>query len=266
MEFAVTSEVLFVGERARAARLAESLDACRVRWAASPAAALVLLDERDGAYACVVADEEKQLGTVAEHWDGATLVAGDDPVESLARAVTAAVDDHDATDYPVPVNEAARLEDLRPYLREAVVGADCFERLAELAVRLVEGHVGFVGLVAERREHVVAATEGFPDALPRGRTVCTHAILDNGPFVVEDLAFDDRFADNDLLADLGARAYAGVPVRGRLGQAIGVLCVLDTVPRGFAPDDVAQLRSLAEEATDQFELRRRVADDRTSTA
>lgn len=268
MDSAVTDQVLYVGDRERAERLA-ALGDWGVRWVASSGAALALLDG-DSGFTCVVADDVAVAAEVDRRTADVVCLTADQTVgdpatgdgfDLLAAAVESAVDRADGSAFPVPVNEEARLDDLRPYLREPVLGANCFDRLAALACRLLKGHVGLVGLIDERLEHVVAASDEFPRSLPRDQTVCTHAILDNGPLVVEDVPGDDRFADCDLLDRLGIRAYAGVPICGRHGEAIGVLCVVDTIPRAFAPGDVDLLADLAEEATDQFELRRRMADD-----
>lgn len=274
MDFTVTDEVLFVGGRERAAHLARSLDGCLVRWADSPAAALALLEGREEEFACVVTDSVAVTDAVAERWtdvrvlsvDEDTSITEDERLEDLAKDVSAAIVGDTEYNFPVPINEEARLQDLQPYLREAVVSAGCFDRLASLAVRLLEGQIGFVGLVDERCEHVVGCAGDFPNEVVRDQTICTHTILDNGPLVVEDAAHDERFADSPLVRNYGIRAYAGVPVRGRLGEAIGVICVIDTIPRAFAPREVEMLRDLAEEATDQFELRRRIADEQGSEA
>lgn len=266
MDSLVTDDVLYVGDRGRAGTLARTLDDRCVRWVANSGAALALLEGDDHGFACVVADDPAVVEEVERRIPELVCLAVDGPLDGdrldrLTAEIDAIVDRADGPSYPLAVNEEARLNDLQPYLRETVLGASCFDRLATLACRLLEGHVGLVGLVDERREHVVAATDEFPRSLPRDETVCTHAILDNGPLVVEDVAHDDRFADNELLDRLGVRAYAGVPVRGRYGEAIGVICVLDAIPRAFAPREVDLLADLAEEATDQFELRRRMADD-----
>jgi GAF domain-containing protein len=259
-------DVLYVGTRSRAGRLSESLGEYRVRWVDSRGAALALLADADTSVACVVADDPAVLAAVDRRVTDVVCLHAPERLEEsdvdlLAAEVATALDGATGCASPIPVNEAARLDDLKPYLREPVLGADCFERLATLACRLLEGQVGLVGLVDRSREHIVAASDEFPRSLPREQTVCAHAILDDGPLVVEDVASDERFADNDLLERLGVGAYAGVPVHGRYGEIIGVVCVVDSIPRSFAPGDVDLLADLAKEVSDQFELRRRIADE-----
>lgn len=272
MDSVGTDDVLYVGDRERAARLASSLDDCSVRWVDSSGAAIALI-EGERSFACVVADDADMVDDVENRTENVVCLLADDEtfdtasqLDELAEEVRLAVDGSTGVPYPLPVNEEARLSELQPYLRETVLRGASFDRLASIAARLLEGSVGFVGLVSQHREHVVAASGEFPDSLPRSETVCTHAILDNGPLVVEDVAHDPRFSENGLLEQLGIRAYAGVPVRGRFGEIIGTLCVVDTIPRSFAPSDVELLADLGEEVADQFELRRRYADEEGNVA
>lgn len=273
MDSVVTDDVLYIGDREQAGQLAQALPDRSVRWVASSGAALALLDGDASGLGCLITDSSSVVREVEQQLDDAVCLTVDDGtfeddgrLDHLAGKVTAAVDDSDTLPYPLPVDEEARRAGLEPYLRETVLDAGSFDRLASLACRLLEGNVGFVGLVDERLEHIIAASDEFPDSLNRGETVCTHTILNDGPFVVNDIAHDERFSDIGMLQELGIRAYAGVPVRGRYGEAIGVICVTDNIPRSFAPGDIELLENLAEEVTDQFELRRRLADDHGTVA
>ena len=64
--------------------------------------------------------------------------------------------------------------------------------------------------------------------------------------VVEDAADDARFARNPLVT--GAphiRFYAGAPLSLDPGLRVGTLCIIDTKPRTFSPEQRQQLRNLA---------------------
>lgn len=64
---------------------------------------------------------------------------------------------------------------------------------------------------------------------------------------------------NLAIRDLGVVAYAGVPVYGQEGQALGSLCAIDAKPRTWSEDDIATLQdlsTLAEAGTAQSELAR----------
>ena len=85
---------------------------------------------------------------------------------------------------------------------------------------------------------------------------CSHAIMQDGLFVVEDARQDPRFADNPLVT--GAphiRFYAGYPVRDAHGLALGTLCVLDREPRRLRERELRALRELAAIASDELKRR-----------
>lgn len=282
MDFGRTDEVLYVGDREGSRGLAEATEDCLVRWAASAEEAVDLVDRVAGARAfdCVVAavDDPAPLEAARGRWPDVPCLTVDEagpdegPGERVRRAdlpervagVLAAGGD---LGYPITADEPDRRESVAAYTGESVLGAPGFDRIAALARRLLEAQVGLVGLLDEEHLHVAGCDGDFPARLRREESVCTHNILDGGPTVVEDVAHDPRFQDNDSLASLGVRAYAGVPVEGREGRRIGTVCVVDTIPRPFAERDVERLELLAAEAADQFELRRRLAEEaRTETA
>jgi GAF domain-containing protein len=76
--------------------------------------------------------------------------------------------------------------------------------------------------------------------------------------VVEDTRQDARFEHNDALERLDIRAYAGAPLRGSDGAAIGSFCLTDDEPRSFSEAEIAYLRLLADEAAEQLDLRRQL--------
>jgi GAF domain-containing protein len=64
---------------------------------------------------------------------------------------------------------------------------------------------------------------------------------------VPDLLEDDRFADNPAVAgEERARFYAGAPIELHDGSRVGTLCVVDHRPRLLSPDQLAELRRLAD--------------------
>jgi diguanylate cyclase (GGDEF)-like protein len=81
---------------------------------------------------------------------------------------------------------------------------------------------------------------------PRDISFCAHAILDTETTVIEDAREDDRFHDNPLVTgNPNIRFYAGHPVAGPGGEALGTLCVIDDKPRATADFDAEALREFA---------------------
>jgi GAF domain-containing protein len=91
---------------------------------------------------------------------------------------------------------------------------------------------------------------------PRAWAFCNRALLQTGPFIVDDTARDPRFAANPLVT--GAphiRFYAGIALRTASGQPFGALCVLDREPRRLRERERRALEELAAIAGE--DLRRR---------
>ena len=121
-----------------------------------------------------------------------------------------------------------------------------FDRLTRLAVRLFGVKTALVSLVDHERQWF-KSRQGL-DALetPRNISFCGHAILNNGPFVIEDASKDARFADNPLVTgEPCIRFYAGMPLKGPNGHMVGTFCLIDPVARSFGDGDLAALRDLA---------------------
>jgi diguanylate cyclase (GGDEF)-like protein len=92
---------------------------------------------------------------------------------------------------------------------------------------------------------------------PRDLSFCGHTVLQTEPLVIEDLALDERFADNPLVAGgPRVRFYAGAPLLTEHGYAVGTLCALDVVPRTLDAEQREALTALARQMVAQLELRR----------
>jgi excisionase family DNA binding protein len=101
-------------------------------------------------------------------------------------------------------------------------------------------------LLTAKRQWFKARVGLAPQQTPREWAFCSHAILQDKPFVVEDAASDERFSGNPLvLADPHIRFYAGVPLRDEGGNAMGTLCVIDREPRKLRSGELQALLDLA---------------------
>lgn len=99
--------------------------------------------------------------------------------------------------------------------------------------------------------------------IPRTDGICEHVLLAPQAetltvSVVPDLAQDDRFCFRHYIYNAPYnRFYAGVPIRSAKGINIGVLCVLDDMPReGLDEDAVQFLRDLSQNVMSYLEARR----------
>src|SRR5581483_5754335 len=111
-----------------------------------------------------------------------------------------------------------------------------FDRATRKLAKLFQVPMALVTLV-DRDRQWFKSQFGLPEDLarerstPRAVSICGHMIAQNATLVVEDLARDRRFANNPLIKARGFRFYAGAPLRGPGGFAIGSLCLLDMRPR-----------------------------------
>ena len=91
---------------------------------------------------------------------------------------------------------------------------------------------------------------------PRDWAFCNYTILQKGIMVAENLATDQRFAENPAVSgELGFRFYAGCPVVDPDGFTLGSLCVIDTRPRTLDDTQKQILANLAALASDEIKLR-----------
>jgi signal transduction histidine kinase len=120
---------------------------------------------------------------------------------------------------------------------------DRFDRVTRTLARVLDVPVGLLTLVTEDAVAVVAATGTDQTTVAREIAFCTAVVASQEVLLVPDAAADRRWAPSSLAT--GARAYAGVPLRGPGGQVVGTLCGLDVRPRAWTDDDVTALVDLS---------------------
>lgn len=171
-----------------------------------------------------------------------------EPASTLAERVGYAVGERTHVAYPLPENEGRRLESVERFDVESLVGDPRLEAAVDDLAETVETPFAGVSLMNAHAEQFLACTGARDDPeYDREDTGCSYTILGNDVFVVEDLTTHPMFATGRLV-ELGSRAYAGVPVRCPSGMAVGAVCVVDTEPRLFSPDERAALREAGETA------------------
>ena len=92
---------------------------------------------------------------------------------------------------------------------------------------------------------VPANSRAHRPGLERAVSICAYVVYEGADLLVEDIARDPRFADNPVLQAAGVRFYAGVPLRDGQGQVLGSFCIMDTVPRTLASEELELLHDMA---------------------
>ncbi|HWH36956.1 MAG TPA: ATP-binding protein [Candidatus Limnocylindrales bacterium] len=156
----------------------------------------------------------------------------------------------------IPADEPARLAAIRRYDILDTPPDGAFDRITALAARVLNAPIAIVSIVDHDRIWFKSHHGVEVEQIGRDPGLCASAILQDGPWIINDAPRDPRALANPLVAgDFGLKFYAGVPLRTSDGHNLGTLCILDFEPRELSADATATLEDLAEMVVDELELR-----------
>jgi sigma-B regulation protein RsbU (phosphoserine phosphatase) len=156
----------------------------------------------------------------------------------------------------VTTDEAQRLAAVRRYQVLDTPPDGAFERITALAARLFDVPIAIVSIVDADRIWFKSHHGLDVEQIDREPGLCASAVLQDGPWLVNDASSDPRTLANPLVAgEMGLRFYAGVPLTTNDGFNLGTLCVIDQQPRELTDAEVASLSDLASVVMDELELR-----------
>jgi diguanylate cyclase (GGDEF)-like protein len=159
---------------------------------------------------------------------------------------------------PLPDTEHRRLTQLQGY---GILDTDyeqAYDDLLMIAAGICGTPMGSVSLIDSDRQWFKAQL-GLPVAqTSRDVAFCAHAILQpEKVMVVPDALEDQRFHDNPLVTgEPNIRFYAGAPLVGSGGEAVGTLCVMDSAPRQLTATQVDAMARLSRQVVALLELRK----------
>ncbi|HEV2773273.1 MAG TPA: GAF domain-containing protein [Thermoleophilaceae bacterium] len=133
-----------------------------------------------------------------------------------------------------------------------------FDRLTRVAARGLNAPVALVSIVDEDRQFLkscvgVAEPWASRREMPLSHSYCQHAVASPEPLVVPDAREHPLLRESAAIREFGAIAYAGVPLVGSDGQALGTLCVIDHGRREWNADEVALLGEIADAVLEEIE-------------
>ncbi len=153
-----------------------------------------------------------------------------------------------------PQQEQLRLEALQALDILYLPLEERFDRITRILSRLFNVPIAYLALM-EADTQWFKSIQGI-DLLntPRSDSLCQHTLLEDEMLICPDTLQDPRFADNPyVLGPPNARFYAGFLLKSR-GQNIGTLCIVDTQPRTFGPEEAEMLRDIGNWAQTEINL------------
>jgi PAS domain S-box-containing protein len=161
----------------------------------------------------------------------------------------------------VPETEIQRLAALRRYGILDTPEDAAFDRITELAARILQAPIAVVSFVDSERQWFKSHFGLTIDETPRAGSFCARAILSSEVMVVPDAAKDERFRHSHMsVGSVRIRFYAGAPLITPEGLRIGTLAVMDTRPRAtLAEEEAATLADLAGVVMHELNVRQELA-------
>ena len=156
--------------------------------------------------------------------------------------------------------EAQRLAALRSYDILETEPEAAFDDITRIAAQVCQVPIALISFIDSDRQWFKSRVGLEAPETPREISICGHAMLHSGLFIVPDTLSDPRFAGNPLVTGKpGLRFYAGAPLRTPDGRPLGTVCVLDYQPRELSAEQQWVLLALARQTMTQLELRRTLA-------
>jgi PAS domain S-box-containing protein len=131
-----------------------------------------------------------------------------------------------------------------------------FDDFTRMAAHICQVPLAMISFVDKDRQWFKSEIGLGVRETPLDVSICKHAILQDGLFVVPDTLLDGRFCRNPLvMGDPHLRFYAGALLKSSEGLSIGTLCVLDYQPRQLSEAQQEVLSMLARQVMTTLELR-----------
>jgi GAF domain-containing protein len=154
------------------------------------------------------------------------------------------------SDVATVVGDPARLAALRRLVLLDTGPSEPFDRIVRLTARVLDAPIALITLVDADRQYFKASF-GLAEPLASARqtalpsSICQYTVAAGARLVVCDTRVEHWLDDNPAVAELGVRAYAGVPLMTPDCHAVGAICVIDLKPREWTDGELASLEDLA---------------------
>ncbi|NRF39575.1 GAF domain-containing protein [Pedobacter foliorum] len=157
----------------------------------------------------------------------------------------------------IPSNEVQRVAALKRYHLIHTPPEPVLDQIVQLAAKTFDTPMALISLVDV--DHVFfKATIGVQglNGMARGKSLCSIAILDTEPLIIHYAENKKCLLNNPIIAaEFGLKFYASAPLTTPDGFTIGVLCIVDTKPRGFTTEQIKSLKDMADLVMKEIENR-----------
>ncbi|MCX7319481.1 MAG: ATP-binding protein [Hyphomicrobiales bacterium] len=162
-------------------------------------------------------------------------------------------------------SEPSRLVALRSYgILDTPREAE-FDDVVRVVSEVCEAPISVINLIDDGRQWFKAEVGLGVRETPIDSSLCAHAILQPGLFIVPDTLLDKRFDDNPLvLGEPHLRFYAGALLESPDGMPLGTVCVLDYKPRVLTETQKSLLKVMANQVMKTLELRKVILEEQTA--
>ena len=152
--------------------------------------------------------------------------------------------------------ESARLAALKGYGILDTLPETSYDDLVAIAAGICDAPMGSVALFDAERKWFKSQCGFSMASMPRDVAFGAHVIEHpHEILVIPDALADSRFLNNPLVTgEHKVRFYAGAPLVGSGGEAVGTLCVMDRTPRDIAPFQREALAGLSRQVVNLLEL------------
>jgi len=145
-----------------------------------------------------------------------------------------------------PILESERMEALRSLDLLDTPAEDRFDRLTRLAAEFFQAPIAYVAFIDKDRQWFKSRHGLCQIETSRAVSFCQYTIHRSDPLIISDTHLHPLGKNHPLVVgEPYVRFYAGIPLTGPRGQKIGTFCLVDTRPRTFSDEDIANLQVFA---------------------
>lgn len=157
---------------------------------------------------------------------------------------------------PVPENEKERLEALLKYNILDTISDEEFDNITNLASYICQTPIAMISFIDKNRQWHKSKLGIEEKQSPRESSFCQYTIMENGILEIPNTLENDLFCEHPAVTgDSEIRFYAGTPLTTPEGLNIGVLCVIDTIPKQLDENQKKALSTLAQQVITLLELK-----------